>query len=467
MSKTAKYIAFTAILVASFLTVINTNMIRVASPHLQEALDVNYSNLSWVLNSYQIAYAVLLPVFGQIGDKFGRRQCLVVGIAVFAIGALLGGLAWDFASLVIFRTLQAAGAAAIFPNALVTGTALFPPEHSGKVMGIWGMSTSMASVLGPTVGGFIVQYLGWQYIFHVNVPFAVLSGIAILLLIKSDWRKPSSFHFDYFGTFVLATMIIALIAGLQAGSEAGWTSPRAVIMLATAFVCLPLFNKIEQNCSEPVIQLEMFQNLSFLSAVYCGSTHLIAIQGMQFLMPIYLSTVKGFDPVKIGLILMPQALIRLVVSPIAGWLEDRYGSKIPVAAGLILRTLALASLGLLTASSTNTVITLALLLDGIGAALVWSPSLNAAINSSPKEMASSATGLFNMIRLIMAATSMVLVGLAMDKLFTGMPQSSSTPVPGFFQIYMAFAAVTALGLLTVRYLEVRTPEDERIKILHR
>jgi MFS family permease len=112
LSKTARYIAFSAILVASFLTVINTNMIRVASPHLQETLDVNYSNLSWVFNSYQIAYAVLLPVFGQIGDKFGRRQCLVAGIAVFALGALLGGFAWDFTSLVTFRTLQAVGAAA-------------------------------------------------------------------------------------------------------------------------------------------------------------------------------------------------------------------------------------------------------------------------------------------------------------------------------------------------------------------
>jgi MFS family permease len=335
------------------------------------------------------------------------------------------------------------------------------------VMGIWGMSTSMASVLGPSVGGFIVQYLGWQYIFFMNVPFAVLSGIAIFLLIESDWHKPPSFHFDYLGAFVLAAMIVSLIAGLQAGSEDGWGSPRAMIMLSTALVCLPLFKRIEQNCCEPVVELKMFTNLSFLSAVYCGSTHLIAIQGMQFIMPIYLSTVKGFDAVKIGLMLMPQALIRLVVSPIAGMLEDRYGSRVPVAAGLVLRTAGLVFLGLLTPSSTNTTITLALLLDGIGAALVWSPSLNAAINSSPKEMASSATGLFNMIRLIMASTSMVLVGLAMDKLFTGVPEDISAPVPGFFQVYMAFAIVTALGLLTVRYLEVRTPEDERVRLLHR
>lgn len=467
MNKTANYVVFAAIVIATFLTVINSNMVRLASPHLQAELNVSYSNLSWVFNSYQIAYAILLPVFGLIGDKFGRKYYLVAGVAIFGLGALLAGLAWDFTSLVIFRTLQAVGAAAIYPNALVAGTGLFPPEHSGKVMGIWGMAVSMASVLGPTIGGFIVQYLGWQYIFFMNVPFAVLSSLIIHFMFKSDRRKPQEFHFDYRGTVILGAMIILLIAGLQAGSEGGWSSPRAMIMLAGFAACLPLFKKIEENCDQPVIDLEMFRNRAFLSAVYVGCVHLIAIQGLQFLMPIYLASVKGFDAVKIGFMLLPQAIVRLAVSPIAGMLEDRFGPKVPIAAGLAIRSLALASIGLLTPHSTNTVITLTLLLDGLGAALMWSPSLNAAINSSPKEKASSATGLFNTIRLIAASTSMVLVGLAMDKLFTAALQGASGPVSGFFHVYMAFATLAAVGLITTRYLKVHTPEEERVKLLQR
>ncbi len=464
MKNSAKYIAFAAILASSFLTVLNTSMIRVASPDLQEALGLNYSNLSWIFNSYQIIYAILLPVFGQIGDKFGRHRCLIAGLTVFGIGSLLSGFSWDFRSLVAFRIIQAIGSAGIFPNAVVTATELFAPEHRGKVMGIWGMSVSMGSVLGPSIGGIIVQYLGWNYVFFANVPFAILSGIAILLLVQSDARKPSSFHFDYSGTIILAMMIISFIVGLQTGSQLGWGSLPVMIMLTTSAVCLPLFKRIEANCHEPVIQLRLFKNPVFLSGVYCGGSHLVAIQGMQFLMPIYLSAVKGFDAVTIGLMLIPQAAIRLVVSPLAGLLEDRFGSRTPVTAGLIVRTLALGLFAVLTPSSSKSFMTLALLLDGTGAALIWAPSLNAVINSSPKEMASSVTGVFNMLRFIMGSTGTVIIGLAMDRLFVGLPESSSAPVPGFFQTYMALAAMTALGLLFVRYLEVPATDEERVQI---
>ena len=467
MKKLARYIAFAALLTSSFVTVLNTSMIRIASPELQTAFELSYSNLSWIFNSYQIVYAILLPVFGQIGDKFGRRRCLILGLTVFGIGTLLSGFSRNFPSLVVFRIIQAIGAAGIFPNAIVTATELFPPEHRGKVMGIWGMAVSMGSVVGPSIGGFIVQYLGWKCIFFANVPFVILSCAAIFFLIESDDHTPSSFDFDYAGSVTLGVMIVSLIVGLQSGSELGWNSPSVILMLTASIICLPLFRKIEATCNEPVIHMAMFKSPVFLSGVYCGGIHLVAIQGMKFLMPIFLSKVKGFDAVTIGLMLIPQAAIRLVVSPLTGLLEDRFGSKLPVTLGLIIRTLALGMFAFLTPLSSKPLITLALVLDGAGAALVWAPSLNAVINSSPPEMASSVTGVFNMLRFIMASISTVIIGLVMDRSFIGVPDSNRALVPGFFQAYTGLAILTALGLLLVKNLEIPETTEQKVQIGHR
>ena len=150
MNRMARLVATAAIMMSSFATVLNTSMIRIASPDLQAYFGFSYSELTWVGNSYQIAYAVLLPVLGLIGDKYGRRRCLTWGLGVFAFGSLLSGFAWSFWSLIGFRIVQAIGASAIFPNAVATAMRLFPEENRGKVMGIWGMAISLGSVSGPS-----------------------------------------------------------------------------------------------------------------------------------------------------------------------------------------------------------------------------------------------------------------------------------------------------------------------------
>jgi len=452
LKKLAKYIALVAILTSTFSTILNTSMTRVASPYLLDEFNLNYSDLAWVYNSYQIAYAVLLPVLGQVGDKYGRRRCLLLGLIVFGAGSLLSGFSWSFWSLILFRVIQAIGAAGIFPNAVVTATDLFPSEHRGKVMGIWGMAVSLGAVAGPSIGGFVVQYLGWKYVFFVNVPFVVLAFLAILFIVKSDSVTLTAFTFDYTGTFVLAVMIVSLVSALQIGSEEGWLSPLVVATITLFSISVPVFYKLESQSSEPVIEFKLIKNPTFLAGLYCGGMHLVAIQGTQFLMPLFLAEVKGFDALAIGLILVPQAAVRLVISPLSGFLGDRFGNKVPVTLGLIIRASALISFALLTPASSNLQVSIPLLLDGTGAALIWAPTMNAILKGSPAEKASSVTGIFNMLRFIMAVTGTVIIGLIMDKFFVENVLPSG-PVPGFFHSYLGLAALTGLGLLTVRKLE--------------
>jgi EmrB/QacA subfamily drug resistance transporter len=451
MRKTAVYVALLAVMSSSFVTVLNTNMTHVISPNLVEAFGLDYSQLTWIFTSYQIIYAVLMPVFGKLGDRSGRRRCLLVGLCVFGIGSLLSGLSWNYASLVAFRVLQGIGASAIFPNATVLATSLFPPDHRGKIMGIWGMTVSLGSVTGPSIGGLIVRYLGWKSIFFVNAPCALLAMTAIMLATRSDSTTLDSFRFDTKGAVLLLTMVVTLVTVIQNGPTMGWASPSVILMLLVLTVSVPSFVLVENRITDPLIDPKTLTNKTFLAGVYCGGMHLVAIQGMHFLMPLFMGQVLGLDPLTIGILMAPQAAIRLVVSPIAGVLEDKYTSRIPVTVGIVVRSIALASFAYLTQESSRTFLTLSLLLDGVGAALIWSPSINAVLKSYPRDMAAYVTGVYNMIRFVMGVVGVGLIGLVLDKNYSA-DFVSNSPVPGYYQSYIVLAGVTALGLLFVKSL---------------
>jgi len=460
MRKLATYLAFVAILTSSFVTVLNTSMTRIISPQLADVYGLSYSELTWVYSSYQIIYAVLLPVFGQLGDKRGRRICLLAGLVVFGIGSFLSGLAPNYVSLVLFRVIQGIGAAAIFPSAVVLAVSLFPPEHRGKVMGAWGMAVSMGSVAGPSLGGIIVNYLGWKYVFFINVPFVILGLISISMWVRSDSAQKESLKFDFLGLAILTAIIVTVVTSLQGGAENGW-SPLYLSGLLASVVLIPVFVWAEKKAPEPLVDLAIMRTRSFLSGLYCGGMHLVVIHGTQFLLPLFMAEYFGMDAFEIGIFLIPQAAIRFVISPLAGVLADKYTSRFPVAIGLVLRTAALLLLSFLTEESSLAYLALALLLDGSGAALIWSPTMNAVLNSAPPEHGSSVTGVFNMMRFIMASVGVVLVGLVLDK-FSASEHIVGKPLPGYLHSYLALAALTALGLVFVRFLEERRPQPVKM-----
>lgn len=449
-----QYTTLITLLTSAFATVLSTSMVRIATPYVQEAFSLRYADLTWIHNAYQISYAVLMPVFGQLGDRHGRRRILLLGLAVFGMGSILCGLAWDLVSMSIFRLIQGVGAAAIFPNALVLATGTFPSEHRGRAMGIWAMGISLGSVAGPTLGGVVIDLMGWRSVFFINIFFVAVSLLCILFLIRAEDRKTdASGEFDYWGTVILAVMMVSLVTSMVNGPDAGWMSFGVMATVALVLVSIPLFYRLEHAHSNPLIHPDLFRNRVFMTGVLCGGVHLVAIQGTNFLMPLFLSQVHGMHALAIGLLMLPQAAVRFVVSPLAGTMADRFGNRVPVTLGLVVRTAAMASIALLSAESTPLNIAACLLLDGTGAALIWAPSLNASIESCPTEMAGSAAGVFNMLRFVMGAIGTVTVGVVLDMFFVTIP--STGPVPGFMHAYLALGALTALGLTQVRHLKQR------------
>ncbi len=451
------YIRLITLLTSAFATVLSISMVRIAAPYIQEAFHLRYADLTWIHNAYQISYAILLPVFGQLGDRYGRRKMLLYGLGLFGAGSILCGLSWGLPSMILFRMIQGVGAAATFPNALVLATGQFPKEHQGRAMGIWAMGVSLGTVTGPTLGGALIQFLGWRSVFFINVPVVVISLMCIRYVVPDEETDGEiDAAFDYVGTIVLAVMIISLVTGMVNGPDLGWTNLTVMALLAVMLVSLPVFYHVEHQHDNPLIQPALFHNRVFLTGVLCGGAHLVAMQGINFLMPLFLSQVHQLHALNIGLLMLPQAAVRFVVSPLAGNLADRFGNRFPVTLGLAIRTSSLVYMAFLAPQSTPLIIAGALVLDGSGAALIWAPSLNASIQSCPEDMAGSAAGVFNMLRFVMGVVGTVMMGVVLDMLFISVPDVG--PVPGFMHAYLILAVITGIGLTQVKHLQPSTSE---------
>lgn len=449
-----KFVAFLALLGSSFAINLNLSMVQVASPSLLQDFGVGYSELTWVFNSYQIAYAVLLPVCGAIGDKIGRKKTLLLGLIIFGIGSLLSGIAWNFWVLVTFRVVQAVGAAAIFPNGLVSGASFFAPDQRGRFMGIWSMSMSLGQVAGPSIGGLIIEFLGWRYIFFWNAIFIMVAFIVIGLLVKEDTGNDAIIEtFDVRGTLMLGTIILSLVMSIVYGTDGSWTSPIVLVIALVGILTLPFFVRNESRHPNPIVDLRLFRSRIFLSASYCGGVHLIAIQASNMMLPLFLSGVQQLDGIRIGLIMLSLPLVRLVMSPLSGILADRLGSVLPVAIGLMVRTIALLGLSFITELTSGTSMVLLLLIDGVGASLIFAPAFKAVLDDTPPDKASSVTGTFNMLRLVMSVVGMVFIGILLDSYDPAVVVKPGL-TPGYFQAYILLSSLTASGLLVVRNLGV-------------
>lgn len=459
------YAAMANLTVASFMTVLNTNMIRVAVGELLSSFDVSISRLTWVFTAYTLVYAVLMPIFGRIGDMRGRKKLFLAGMSLFVLGSALCSAAWSFVVLVLFRCIQALGAAMVFPNALVMATGLFGPEHRGRALGIWAASSSLGSVIGPTIGGFLAQYLAWRSIFYVNIPIGIAALIAGHIQLRETAPAAVRQAFDVQGALALGTSMVTLLFYLTGAREYGWGGSR-VALLACSATCALLFVRVERRAANPMVDLRMFANRAMLQAFSLGMIHNFCGQGSTFMLPLFLTEIKKYSPAVMGLVMFPGSLVGVVGGPISGSLADRYGSRPPVATGMLARAVANALFALLNAAShVWTVISLRFV-TVFGGSATWSPLLSFVLAENPPERSGVVTGVFNMVRMVGGILGTTLTGMIIDAHmdsagYAGDP-SVAGGTPGFFSGFLMLSLLSLVGLAVAFGLRHSSAARERV-----
>jgi EmrB/QacA subfamily drug resistance transporter len=393
---------------AIFMLLLDTTIVNVAQEKIKEGLHADLSQIQWILDSYILAFAVLILSFGRIGDIYGRKKMFVVGMAIFTAASGLCGISGWVAdllgisgstALIAARVLQGIGGALMMPQTLALITVAFPPQKRGAAMGVWGSVVALGAVLGPLIGGYIVTHYPWEWVFLINIPVGIVAILATLAIVPESRDPLASGRLDWGGLLLSATAIFALVYGLIEGPKFGWISPQTLGLLALSAVLFAVFVWWERRVADPMVKLELFTIRNFWVANIIGTAVSFGMLGIFFPMTIFLQGALGMTPLEAGLTMMPMSLTLMVVAPISGRLSDRIGARWILTTGLTLMTLGIVLITSRVSTTTTWQPLLpALLVTGAGMGMTFAPMTAAAMSRVPPRIAGSASGILNTSR---------------------------------------------------------------------
>jgi EmrB/QacA subfamily drug resistance transporter len=428
--------------IALFMVSLDNLVVTTALPVIRADLHANLQQLEWTVNAYTLTFAVLLLTGAALGDRFGRKRMLTVGVTVFTAGSAMAALSPNGDALVVARAVQGLGAAIVMPLTLTILSSAVPAERRGLALGLWGGISGLAVAVGPLVGGAIVDGLDWHWIFWLNVPVGVaLVPFALVALRESHGRDAA---LDLPGLGLVSGGLLALVWALVHGNGDGWSSPQILGAFASAAVLLPLFILRQARVARPMLPLRFFRSRSFSAANGVSFLMSFGIFGSIFLLAQFFQIVQGYSPFDAGLRTLPWTGMPIIVAPIAGILSDRIGSRPLLVAGMALMA---GGLAWFAAASSPTVpypeLVPALLLCGVGMSMFFAPTANLVLSAVRPEEEGLASGANNTIREVGGVFGVAILASVFSA--NGGYASAQTFVEGLVPSLWFGAAMIALG----------------------
>jgi EmrB/QacA subfamily drug resistance transporter len=396
-AKTRTIWTFAITSVAVFMATLDNLVVTTALPVIREDLNATVESLEWTVNAYTLTFAVLLLTGAALGDRFGRRRMLAVGLGIFTLSSAAAALAPSAGALIAARAAQGVGGAIVTPLTLTILSAGVPAARRGAFIGAWSGIAGLAVAFGPLVGGAVVSGISWHWIFWLNVPI----GLALipLALSRLDETYGAANKLDLPGLALASGGLTGIVWGLVRGNSQGWTSLEIVTALTAGAIVLVAFVLYEIRAKQPMLPMRFFQNRVFTLANVASLLMFFGMFGSIFLLAQFFQTVQGYSPLGAGLRILPWTIMPMFVAPIAGALSDRIGGHRLMGIGLTLQAGGLASLAAL---STQTVPYWQLIgpfmVSGIGMAMFWAPVSNVVLSAVRPEEEGQASGANNAIR---------------------------------------------------------------------
>ncbi len=397
--------------------VIDNTILNVAIPTIVRELDATNSQLQWMVDSYTLVFAGLLLTAGALGDKFGRRGALQFGLVMFGLGSLASAFATSADQLIATRAFMGIGGAFIMPATLSIITNVFPSDERGKAIGVWAGTAGLAGVLGPTIGGFLLEHFYWGSIFLVNIPIVVLGVLAGLFVIPSS-KDPDAGRLDPIGALLSIVGLVALLFGIIEAPQHGWTDPMILASFGVAVVALAGFVAWESHTDHPMLDVRFFKNPRFSAASASISLIFFAMFGSTFLITQYFQFVLGYTPLQTGIRFLPFAICMLIGSPLSAPLAHRLGTKVVVTLGLSLATVGLLSFATLSVDSSYWPdVLLRMVLMASGMALTMAPATESIMGSLPLGKAGVGSAVNDTTRQVGGALGVAVIGSVLSSIY--------------------------------------------------
>lgn len=466
--QTSKWLVLALAATATFMTTLDSSIVNIGLPSIAHTFHTGISgSTEWIIIGYLVVIAAVLLTFGRLADIIGRRSIFLTGLIVFILGSALSGLAPSLLLLILARLFQGIGGALIFSVNVAMITSVFSSHERGLALGLNMVVVSLGIAAGPTIGGFITQYLSWRWIFYVNVPICLLLLLASLYFYREQHpQREQHERFDPIGAIVLAIGLAALTLGLSFGQEWGWLSAGTLATFALSLAMLVVGVYVEAHVEHPIVNLGLVTNRVFAFANISFMLCMMALFAPGFLLPFYFEELRGFSIIQTGLMMTPLPLLLAVVAPLSGTLADRLGSRWLSPVGLALACFGLFLLSQINAQSAPWDIIWRLAVTGIGQGLFQSPNTRTMMGAAPHNAQGEASGLLATGRVIGQSMSVALTGTIFAALggaaagtLLSSPQAQNlsptstyalqqTFVSSFHTALLLCAAFAALGIFT-------------------
>jgi EmrB/QacA subfamily drug resistance transporter len=458
-----KWWTLAAVAFGLFMIMLDNTVVNVALPSIEKDLNISISQLEWIVTAYALVFAALLITGGKLADLFGRRKIFIVGLAVFSLSSLACGFAPNAGFLIGARAVQGIGAALMNPATLSIITATFPPRQRGQAIGIWAGVSALALAIGPLAGGLIVDNIGWNWIFFVNVPVGALGIVVSYFFIKESRDTSHEQSVDFPGLLTSGGALFALSYALIEGNQRGWASAEILGLLAAAAVLLVGFVVLESRQRLPMLDLSLFRIGSFVGANTVALLVSLGMFGVFFFVSLYVQNILGYSPTKAGAIFLPMTILIILIAPIAGKASDRIGSRWLMGGGMTLLSISLLFYQRVGLHSTFWTLLPAMILGGVGMALTMSPMTSVAMASVPVDKAGVGSGVLNSFRQVGGSLGIAVMGAILASYLSAGPGTELAKqqfVDGLHSALLVSACITFAGAVVAVALVRTTPAVE-------
>jgi EmrB/QacA subfamily drug resistance transporter len=439
---------------ASFMMALDALIVTTAFATIRQDFNVSVETLQWVVNAYNLSFAVLLLTGAALGDRFGRRRLFAAGIALFTFASVACALSGSAGWLIAARFVQGAGAALVIPLGMAILSGAFAREERARALGIFSGVTGFALLIGPAIGGGISENLGWRWVFWINLPIGIIAIALVFARLRESFGPKAAL--DIPGLLTVAGAALALVWGLLRGNGVGWTSPEVIGALGAGALLAIVFVVWEMRARAPMVPMRLFGSSAFSSGVAASFLFYAAMYGVLFLLPQFLQTTLGFGPLGAGLRLLPWTATLFVTAPVAGAVVNKFGERPLVVTGLTMQAIGLGWIAMLAAPGTAYPVLVApLALAGVGVSMAMPAAQNAILGSVAVTEIGKASGVFNMARFLggmFGIAAMVAVFSAQGGVGSAVRFSA-----GFVPAMMVAATLSLLGAFAGFALPLRQP----------
>jgi EmrB/QacA subfamily drug resistance transporter len=389
-------------------TVLNVALKTIAEPH--GGLGASQSQLEWAINSYTLVFAGLLFTFGVIGDRFGRKRMLMIGLGLFGIGSLLSAYSHSPDQLIFARAAMGLGGAAVMPQTLSIISNVFEPRERPRAIGIWASAVGIGIATGPVLGGLLLAHFWWGSVFLINVPVTILGAIAVAILVPES-KNPDPGKIDYLGVLLSVAGLILVVYGVVQGGDTGsWLSGGVLGPVFGGLAILGVFAWHESRISHPSLDVRLFADRRLSASVGAIALLFFGMGGVFFFTTFYLQNVRGFSPLDAGLLTVPFAAGQLLLAPRSAGLVRRYGAKVVGTTGMLVMSVALAGYALLGTTTPIWILAVFFALQGAGIGVAMPSATSAVMDVLPRERAGAGSALTNTSRQVGVALGVAVLG---------------------------------------------------------